>query len=208
MLAHNRITVLEGLGELEHLMFLDVSHNCIELVDTGSADDDDDAESTCQLPESLVVFNCAGNPFVEESDDYIEHIVTVSPYLKVRHSNSAERNRPIFALINRTISNVLTSSLSLLFACLHSFFFSFQQLNGTRITNKMRRDFGLEASDDDDDDDNGDSQLLSASASKLAATGDVDKDVEDDESAAATRLRQQTEEMTRRSQHRTMMVRK
>jgi Leucine-rich repeat (LRR) protein len=78
MLASNHIRVVEGLEGLDKLVFLDLSHNLIEMLDTGSTDDD----SVCQLPEALVVLNFAGNPFTED-EDYVEHIVTVSPYLKV-----------------------------------------------------------------------------------------------------------------------------
>lgn len=90
MLAHNRIQLLEGLGQLPKLQFLDVSHNLIEELDTGSEEDG----SECQLPESLVVLNVAHNPFAA-LPDIREHIVTVSPYLKsldgVRVTNAERR---------------------------------------------------------------------------------------------------------------------
>ena len=118
-LAHNRIRAIEGLAGLASLQFLDVSHNLIELLDTGDADSDED---TCQLPESLVVFNCAGNPFTAEGDEYKEHVATVSPYLK--------------------------------------------SMDGERITNRMRRGWGLEADEDDAEDD---AAIAAANAAAAAA---------------------------------------
>lgn len=134
-LAHNRIRTLEGLAGLAALQFLDVSHNLIELLDTGDADSDED---TCQLPESLVVFNCRGNPFTE-SADYKEHIATVSPYLKT--------------------------------------------MDGERITNRMRREWGLEASDDDEEDDAAIAAAEAAAAARARAArkDGGDEDAEEDE---------------------------
>jgi Leucine-rich repeat (LRR) protein len=79
MLAQNRIRMLEGLAGLSRLEFLDVSDNLIDELDTGDADVEED---TCQLPERLVHLNVRGNPFAE-NPEVQEHIVTVSPYLKV-----------------------------------------------------------------------------------------------------------------------------
>ena len=135
-LAHNRIRSIEGLAGLASLQFLDVSHNLIELLDTGDADSDED---TCQLPESLVVFNCAGNPFTAEGDEYKEHVATVSPYLK--------------------------------------------SMDGERITNRMRRGWGLEADEDDAEDDAAIAAATAAAAAAAAAAraraaqkGDGDED--------------------------------
>ncbi|MDO9334463.1 MAG: leucine-rich repeat domain-containing protein [Dehalococcoidales bacterium] len=178
MLADNRIRVVEGLEGLDKLIFLDLSHNLIEVLDTGSADD----ASVCQLPEGLISLNFRGNPFTQD-EDYVEHVVTVSPYLKA--------------------------------------------LDGQRVTNAMRRNFGLEASDDEDDEED---TLAAASSSNAAAAssssssagaqrsaailaaddddeedGDDDDDDDDDGADAADALRAETEEMRKRSQQRTML---
>jgi len=77
VLSDNLIREVSDVAHLPELVFMDLSRNLIEVLDTGS----DDEEDACQLPLSLVALNVSGNPFTSDPD-YVEHIVTVSPYLK------------------------------------------------------------------------------------------------------------------------------
>lgn len=107
MLSENRIRVVEDIAHLSELVFLDLSHNLIEVLDTGSEEED----TECQLPESLISLNFTGNPFTED-EDYVEHIVTVSPYLKVETRTQQHRGE------SSKKSKRCTVSDSLVFPCL------------------------------------------------------------------------------------------
>jgi hypothetical protein len=89
-----------------------------------------------------------------------------------------------------------------------------KRLDGVRITNAMRRQYGLEVDEDDDDDDEGAQDDPFDFAPKKPATAagedaveeeddDGDDDDDDDVERAAASLRAETEAMRKRSEQRT-----
>ena len=58
-LSNNKIKEIEGISHLSQLAFLDVSSNCIEIIDTS------------RLPTSIIILRMNNNPV----DDYRKEVV-------------------------------------------------------------------------------------------------------------------------------------